>query len=310
MFDYAVVFELCKNGVSMDLSMETPSQPMKPQQCYSYFLQLFLGIEYLHANNIAHRDLKPDNLLIDHHGCLKISDFGVSEMFESEGGDKFKKSAGSPAFMAPELVSMNTGEMSMRATDIWAMGVTLFSWATGTLPFRGDNIFDLHNSILSSEPDYGAYQLPEDLVDLLKKIFIKDPTNRITLAAIRAHPYLTERGTRTLPTQEDNIKAMIEISDADINNAVSLGMWAKILSKVKQRFRTLSSRTLSLKELSQTLGGISRSGSQNSVNGAKGAVTPSASTPSATDVPSLLLSPQSNQLPTSPLFTSSIPDGM
>jgi len=59
----------------------------------------------VHYQNIAHRDLKPDNILVGANGEVKIVDFGVSEMFQG-GKDSVRKSAGSPAFMSPEMVSV------------------------------------------------------------------------------------------------------------------------------------------------------------------------------------------------------------
>jgi serine/threonine protein kinase len=100
----------------------------------------------------------------------------------------------------------------------------------------------------------------EDMIDLLKRMFIKDPVQRCTIADIRTHAYTTRRNTYTLVSTEDNLKSMVgHITDADLNNAVSFGFWAKIISKMKQRIRTLSSRTLSLKELGAALSGSSSS---------------------------------------------------
>ncbi len=100
----------------------------------------------MHANDIVHRDIKPDNLLLSKDNVLKIVDFGVSEMFV-KGNDKLKKSAGSPAFMAPELCVVKHGEVSGRATDIWSMGVTLYCMIYGKTPFISGNILELYEMI-------------------------------------------------------------------------------------------------------------------------------------------------------------------
>lgn len=100
----------------------------------------------MHANDIVHRDIKPDNLLISKDDVLKIVDFGVSEMFV-KGNDRLKKSAGSPAFMAPELCVTRHGEVSGKAADIWSMGVTLYCLIYGKTPFMSSNIIELYEQI-------------------------------------------------------------------------------------------------------------------------------------------------------------------
>jgi serine/threonine protein kinase len=80
-----MVFELCEGGPimrEMDQSKETT--PLSIPDCKNYFIQLTLGIEYLHANEVAHRDIKPDNLMLSADGTLKIVDFGVSEIFKKD----------------------------------------------------------------------------------------------------------------------------------------------------------------------------------------------------------------------------------
>lgn len=100
----------------------------------------------MHANEIVHRDIKPDNLLLSKDNVLKIVDFGVSEMFV-KGNDKLKKSAGSPAFMAPELCIAKHGEVSGIATDIWSMGITLYCMIYGKTPFISNNLLELYEMI-------------------------------------------------------------------------------------------------------------------------------------------------------------------
>jgi serine/threonine protein kinase len=85
-------------------------------------------------------------LLLSKDDVLKIVDFGVSEIFV-KGNDKLKKSAGSPAFMAPELCIAKHGEVSGKATDIWSMGVTLYCMIFGKTPFESGNLLELYETI-------------------------------------------------------------------------------------------------------------------------------------------------------------------
>lgn len=100
----------------------------------------------VHAQGIVHRDIKPDNLLLDSNDVLKIVDFGVSEMFTKED-DRLKSSSGSPAFASPELSHVGTAAVSGKAADIWAMGVTLYALIYGCLPFNNHNVLELYENI-------------------------------------------------------------------------------------------------------------------------------------------------------------------
>jgi serine/threonine protein kinase len=90
-----MAFELCEKGCIMDVSMDKETKPLSVDDARNFFAQMILGIEYLHENNICHRDIKPDNMMISKDGILKIVDFGVSEMFK-ENSDKLHNAAGSP----------------------------------------------------------------------------------------------------------------------------------------------------------------------------------------------------------------------
>lgn len=105
----------------------------------------------MHGQGIIHRDIKPDNLLLNSTNCLKIVDFGVSEMFDKDSLMKTSKSAGSPAFLPPETCIAGHGEVDGTKVDIWSMGVCLYCFYYGKLPFDHDNIMELYDSIKSEE---------------------------------------------------------------------------------------------------------------------------------------------------------------
>lgn len=117
---------------------------------------------------------------------LKIVDFGVSEMFDKDGEMKTAKSAGSPAFMPPELCVPKHGHVSGRAADIWSMGCTLFCLLFGRIPFEKHGMIELYQAIRLDEPGFeDADGCSDELKALLMKLLEKDPTKRVTLDELR-----------------------------------------------------------------------------------------------------------------------------
>ena len=182
-----MVLEMCKKGVVMKVGMHEVADPYAPESCRCWFRDLVLGIEYLHAQGVCHRDIKPDNLLLTHDDVLKIVDFGVSEMFEKDSDMTTAKSAGSPAFLPPELCVSHHGTISGKAADVWSMGVTLYCLYFGRVPFEKTAPLELYDAIKNDTPELspGAHEAHEDLVDLMRQLLEKDPQRRITIPQIR-----------------------------------------------------------------------------------------------------------------------------
>lgn len=232
-----MVYELCEKGTIMNISLTKKAKTFDEEMCRYYFREMFLGIEYLHANDIAHRDIKPDNLLLAPDGTLKIVDFGVSEMFSS-GDDMSKKSSGSPAFFAPELCIAQHGELSAKACDIWAMGVTLYCFAFGCLPFEGQSIIDLYE-LIKSQPIIIPKGMSDSFNDILLKMLERNPEKRITISKIRDHPWITKNNIDPLPTVEENCTNVVgQITEDDLQYAIkninNLFTVIKAVSKLKQ----------------------------------------------------------------------------
>jgi calcium/calmodulin-dependent protein kinase kinase 2 len=179
-----MVMEMCKKGVVMKVGLDQRADPYPDDTCRYWFRDLILGIEYLHAQGVAHRDIKPDNCLITDDDVLKVVDFGVSEMFERDAEMLTAKSAGSPAFMPPELCVAKHGDVSGKAADIWSMGVTLYCLKYGRIPFEKSGIFDLYEAIKSDTPDLSPNS-DEDFRDLMMRLLEKDASKRIRMPELR-----------------------------------------------------------------------------------------------------------------------------
>ncbi|KAF2457205.1 kinase-like domain-containing protein [Lineolata rhizophorae] len=235
-----MVMEMCKKGVVMKVGLDERADPYDKESCRCWFRDMILGIEYLHAQGVIHRDIKPDNCLITQDDVLKIVDFGVSEMFEKESEMSTSKSAGSPAFMPPELCVAKHGNVSGKAADIWSMGVTLYCLRFGRIPFEKTSVLELYDSIRSDNVEIEPPS-DDDFRDLMQKLLEKDPSKRIKMAELREHPWVTKKGTDTLLSTEENIAELLEPPTEEELNAAITGKLGRLMvvMKAARRFKQL-----------------------------------------------------------------------
>lgn len=141
-----------------------------------YAKQMIEALAYCHANNIAHRDIKPDNIFIDQYDHIKLADFGLARQFDEES--KSNEKCGSLIFVPPEMFQCN--EVCPFKADIWALGITFFFMATGNYPFRGKSREELKQNIIRGELDYVRYKVDPKIRFLISKMTVKDPNSRYT----------------------------------------------------------------------------------------------------------------------------------
>jgi len=123
-------------------------KPLAEEQLKSISRQLLAAVGCMHSNNIAHRDLKLDNIMIDEAtNRVVIIDFGFATACEK----KLKMFCGTPSYMSPEIVKR--GWYSGSKADIWALGVILYRMATGVFPFRGGTELEVFGKICKSKYD-------------------------------------------------------------------------------------------------------------------------------------------------------------
>uniref|UniRef100_T1JPE8 Protein kinase domain-containing protein n=1 Tax=Strigamia maritima TaxID=126957 RepID=T1JPE8_STRMM len=191
--------------------------PLPEGKAWNYFRDVVMGLEYLHFQKIIHRDIKPSNLLLgdDDH----IADFGVCNEFD--GNDAYlSNTAGTPAFMAPEALEDSRNKYSGKAADIWACGVTLYSFVVGRVPFHDNNVLALYSKIRNQPLRFPESSvISEDLRNLIDQMLSKDAAIRITLPYIKLHPWVTAIGTFPLPSEEENC-ILIEITDEEVEQCI------------------------------------------------------------------------------------------
>ncbi|PPQ64122.1 hypothetical protein CVT24_008733 [Panaeolus cyanescens] len=176
---------------------------LRERDAAKLFSQLISGVWYIHQKKIVHRDLKLENLLLDRHRNVIITDFGFANRFEHRSDDLMQTSCGSPCYAAPELV-ISEGLYVGSAVDIWSCGVILYAMLAGYLPFDddpanpdGDNINLLYKYIVSTPLSFPDY-VSAEARDLLSMMLVPDPTRRTTLDGVMRHPWLgAYHSTRT-----------------------------------------------------------------------------------------------------------------
>lgn len=151
-----------------------------------FFRQIISAISYCHSFNICHRDLKPENILISADLQIKIADFGMAALHQTDT-HQLATACGSPHYAAPELLK-NKQYRGDRA-DIWSMGVILFAMLSATLPFDDPDI-----RVMMARTKKGQYEMPgflsPEAEDLIRRMLQVNPDRRITLKEIWRHPLI------------------------------------------------------------------------------------------------------------------------
>jgi protein-serine/threonine kinase len=179
------VMEYCSGG---DLYTIIRNSHMTVMEIDCYFKQLLQGLAYLHSVGVAHRDIKPENLLINELGHLKISDFGVSSVFQvawEHEEHKFRGVCGSKPYIAPEVFSNR--EYDARKVDVWACGIVYYAMHFNGVPWMSATPSDTCYSYYLRHRDMNFSpftRLEKDTKELLRQILEPDPHRRITIQEI------------------------------------------------------------------------------------------------------------------------------
>ena len=158
------------------------------------FVQICLGLKYLHDRKILHRDLKPQNVFLTKQQIVKLGDFGISRTLDNTD-DVAKTRVGTPLYCSPEICM---GRSYNSKSDIWSLGCILYELMTFHHAFTGFSLGDITVKILTKSPAPMPFQYSSELRQLAIRLLDKNPTKRPTINDIFKDPLIRNKAIALL----------------------------------------------------------------------------------------------------------------
>ncbi|XP_008785247.1 phosphoenolpyruvate carboxylase kinase 2-like [Phoenix dactylifera] len=186
-----VVMELCPGPDLFD-RISGREAPLAETEAAAVMAPLMEAVAVCHRRGVAHRDIKPDNVLFDGCGRLKLADFGSAECFGD--GRPMRGLVGTPYYLAPEVVA---GRDYDEKVDVWSAGVVLYIMLSGMPPFYGDTAVEIFEAVLRANlrfPTRIFHTVSPMAKDLLRRMLCKDISRRFSAEQVLRHPWITSGG--------------------------------------------------------------------------------------------------------------------
>ncbi|KLO17900.1 Pkinase-domain-containing protein [Schizopora paradoxa] len=177
-----LVTELCSGGELFDYLAEKGR--LNEEEARIVFGQLCLAVGYIHDRGVVHRDLKLENVLLDERCRVKLGDFGFTREFEK--GSFLDTYCGTTGYAAPEMLMAK--KYLGPEVDLWSLGIIFYCLLTGTLPFDDDDESRMREKIIIGDFDIPEW-LSSDARDLIRNILQYEPSHRLNISQILAHPW-------------------------------------------------------------------------------------------------------------------------
>ncbi|XP_028605058.2 microtubule-associated serine/threonine-protein kinase 4 isoform X6 [Podarcis muralis] len=203
--------------------------PLPVDMARMYFAETVLALEYLHNYGIVHRDLKPDNLLVTSMGHIKLTDFGLSKVglmsmttnlyeghIEKDAREFLDKQVcGTPEYIAPEVI-LRQGYG--KPVDWWSMGIILYEFLVGCVPFFGDTPEELFGQVISDEINWPEKDEapPPDAQELITLLLRQNPLERLGTGGayeVKQHPFFQNLDWNSLLRQKAEFIPQLESED-------------------------------------------------------------------------------------------------
>ena len=175
------LFEYVPGG---ELFSRIPDCGLPPPSVLFYTSEIVLALSYLHSQGVLYRDLKPENVLLDSKGHVKLTDFG----FAKETERSFTL-CGTPEYIAPEVIERKGH--GVRA-DWWSLGVLLYEMTTGDSPFTAESAYATYQQVLTGQVQF-TVDFPPLARDLVSRLLVKDEGLRLGRRSeeVRSHAYFS-----------------------------------------------------------------------------------------------------------------------
>ncbi|KAJ4431218.1 hypothetical protein ANN_19815, partial [Periplaneta americana] len=242
-----LLLELASGG-ELQMLLDKDEVP-EERQVKRLMRQILDGLVYLHSINVAHLDIKPQNLVLMSefpHGEVKLCDLGISR-YISQGAD-IRDILGTPDYVAPEV--LNYEPISL-ATDMWSVGVLLYVLLTGCSPFGGDTKQETFCNISQCKldfPDDLFEDVSEDAKDLMRKLMVKEPSKRLSATECLKHRWFTDIESPCLKP----IPASIKCSDTKINKVEEIRTKLSSPAPSRKQETTIINQSASSQETTST----------------------------------------------------------
>lgn len=202
--------------------------PLHPKEAVQIMEQIVSAIAHAHDNQIVHRDIKPHNILIDHMGHIKVTDFGIAMALSSTTITHTNSVLGSVHYLSPEQAR---GGLSTKKSDIYSLGIVLFELLTARMPFEGESAVSIALKHLQSEtPSVKRWNpaVPQSIENVVLKAMAKDPFHRYEAAEEMENDLKTafdpdrlNEKRFTIPSDDEMTKAVPIIKNLPENGSSS-----------------------------------------------------------------------------------------
>lgn len=211
-----LVTEVCSHG-ELYQYMQKKQGKLEASAARRLFRDIALGMDYLHAHGIIHRDLKLSNILLDKDHRAKIGDFGLAVRVNNPWIAEQQTICGTPNYLPPEILDKQPYGLS---ADVWSLGCLLYTFLVGRPPFEEDELWATFERARRADVNIPT-TLPPDAADLLRSLIVKRPGQRLTMAQIMKHPFLRSASFVNERIGDASARSILGRSDS----TRSMGRW-------------------------------------------------------------------------------------
>uniref|UniRef100_A0A1A8IT59 non-specific serine/threonine protein kinase n=1 Tax=Nothobranchius kuhntae TaxID=321403 RepID=A0A1A8IT59_NOTKU len=188
--EVVLIIELVSGGELFDFI--AAKENLLEIEAIEFLKQILEGLKFIHSRNIAHFDLKPENIMLSDnmspHPNIKLIDFGLAHHFSP--GEEYRSTSGTPQYIAPEVIN---SEPLSPAADMWSIGVITYILLSGLSPFQGDTDEETLKNILALSYEFNRQYFDSTSAmakDFVTKLLVKNPSERMTAEDCLQHPWI------------------------------------------------------------------------------------------------------------------------